>query len=873
MSNNSFLNTCFFDKVIPVNDIKQCTDHRSIGMFRQGIFDVSAMDINKYWKIDNFLNENSSIIDKIECYLLKHPLFDFPVEFYPFFMFVHHGQIGFKFLDKNGNTIRHMVLQLQNSHFPNLSNTKPFDLPTTCKVVNPENKDDNDIIIHLDDRTAIYADILEPKNGIHNNIIEMNKYTYFKGIELGILKKLVNFNFFLESYNLWREVNTNYKPIKPTENIDILKNTKIDCNQNNKLCGGDGDGSLFVFSGFSPAFLSQNEGCILHFATLSSQNNDSKNLTEQFKNFIKWNFSNLQCYSDRETHNDGFSKHYITLSPSSLNYNWALINNDKSAVDSLFSQLRPNNSKPAGWLNMKDWDQNDNDCKLFDQLMKNLENGNSIVQPKIVGEFNENSANIDNCPFLCHGDNYTCEIFTRFGVTMLLNNDTWSKNGINVDQHFDFTFNNIDENDMNFPENLFRAYSMYWPVAVFDDGYENGVPQSLFNSDSKYMKDKILYAKQTQLFKYIFNDDLIEASKTTNNPIIIVLAEFLGIPNLRNIISALTGKNKISAHLRSITTMLTSLLYAIFLHSFLGVDEVFVPGYPIRKFSENSFKYDYVKVYNCEPFIYKFQIGKASRAGIANNKCIEAYLNWLMKESPESVNEAVNINFGDDDITKQIKTDIINAINEFNAARTGRDEKDPDVECKSSINPFCKDIIKVNNDITQIKHIMNIGSDLVDAMLLMFHHPTKVPKLFLEVFYRYVQSTSSKILKILTLYMRKFTIICHQNYVFDPQIMIQTNPDFKTVYNFPDFIRPKDGICSTLKCNIDLTKNQSLALVNDSNNIEAKKFKAKYKLSNPYSIINKPNPNTAFYITLIICIILILLLFIVIGITLHKSYL
>ena len=112
----NFGKTSLFDKVIPktdyISDLKQCDDHKSYAIFRQGIFDVSGFSTDKYWEIYNFFEQanpkypgkkNKEVIKRVECYLLKHPLFNFPIVFYPLFQFVHHAQIGFKFIEGFGN--------------------------------------------------------------------------------------------------------------------------------------------------------------------------------------------------------------------------------------------------------------------------------------------------------------------------------------------------------------------------------------------------------------------------------------------------------------------------------------------------------------------------------------------------------------------------------------------------------------------------------------------------------------------------------------------------------------------------------------------------------------------------------------------------
>jgi hypothetical protein len=185
-------------------------------MFTQGIFNVSGLTTDKFWKIKDFIDSHINTSDdkkrivKIECYLLKHPLFNCPVVFYPLFQFVHHAQLGFRFLNKFGEPIRHMNMQLQNSAYPVTSETIPFDLPTTCNLLSYKDGkvDKNDIYLNLNDKTGIYVDLLERDDFTSENIIEMNKYTYFRSINLSFLKGTVNYNYFLKSYALWRMLNT-----------------------------------------------------------------------------------------------------------------------------------------------------------------------------------------------------------------------------------------------------------------------------------------------------------------------------------------------------------------------------------------------------------------------------------------------------------------------------------------------------------------------------------------------------------------------------------------------------------------------------------------------------------------------------------------
>ena len=983
MNNFNYGQTCLFDKIIPKNDKtcinganekyynsckSQCDDHKSYATFTQGIFNVSGLNTEKFWKIKDFIDKHSGSnvtdekyrIVKIECYLLKHPLFNFPIVFYPLFQFVHHAQLGFRFLNKFGEPIRHMNMQLQNSAYPRTSDTVPFDLPTTCKLLSynvDENVDSSDIYINLNDKTGIYADFLERDDFTAEQIIVMNKYTYFKGINLDFLKASVNYNYFLKSYDLWRTLNTfNYNFVtNKFDNYDannektqpqfttippiIKKLNTFTCGKtsapgeqpsplafNTGKCGGQGDGSLFVFNGFSPAFVSVNEGCILNFANLtgiSDSPNDeisaSKNLGEQFTDFMSWVYSNNYCSEYSETYTNSFSKHYITLSTAGFNYNWCksqklkdkdgkvtsipLIPEDK--LNNLFKMIRTtydNQGNPisAPWLSDTDNSWTSEECVNFDKLLDALSNGDSIVQPyyddskyndqkdnaTLRKQYIADTANTDSCPFLCHGENYTCEIFSRFAVTMIMNDSTWSNNKkANVEKLFDFSAGGKKESEMSFTDNLFRAYTMYWPVAVYDPGYENGVRESIFNTDPKYSKDKEIYSKQSQLFKYLFKGDIIEASKTTNNPFIMILSEYLSLPIVKGFIDAILSPSYQNGF-STMTTVITGLLYSLFLHSFLGVEEVFVVGYPIRKVEAN-YTYSYVQDYDCEPSIYKFQIGKSSKAGIANNKCIEAYLEWIIKNpSPNPIFSPINSN---DPIMNKLKDNVKAALDRIKNGITNNAPGDQSIdtinkECAKYNIPvvgdfsgLCKDLKLLLNTTRDIKEVAGGSKDLFDSFYnAIKSNPTVIPKYLLIEFVNFLGNTGNKIYEILTIFMGRFTTICHQNYTFDPQIIVQRNYNTDTPnFGFADFQRPTDpdSPCGNLQCNIsgktivdareqntDITNNTSKGKKYDNTEkLQQLNLKGDFKITTPYhhqSKINWVNVTIIICIILLVCVIL-----------------
>ena len=198
--------------------------------------------------------------------------------------------------------------------------------------------------------------------------------------------------------------------------------------------------------------------------------------------------------------------------------------------------------------------------------------------------------------------------------------------------------------------------------------------------------------------------------------------------------------------------------------------------------------------------------------------------------------------------------DFINAVSEYMKGKNGDGNVDPTVACKDSSIPFCKEGVEITNGITNIKHYANSAADIIDAVTKMIENPEKVSAIFIQSFSNYIKNISDKIFRILTLYLGKFTTICHQNYTFNPQILVQRNNDLKTPYGFADFKRPSEGICSNLKCDIDIT-NKPVQLAMSSNNIKAKKFKAKFKLSNPYKDTKTDYSSLGFHVTLVICIL------------------
>ena len=75
----SIKNSCNFTRIVPEKETDLCYNHKSIGYFEQGIFTSRSLELSQKIEMINWLNDNKNIIDSVECFLLKHPLFEFPL--------------------------------------------------------------------------------------------------------------------------------------------------------------------------------------------------------------------------------------------------------------------------------------------------------------------------------------------------------------------------------------------------------------------------------------------------------------------------------------------------------------------------------------------------------------------------------------------------------------------------------------------------------------------------------------------------------------------------------------------------------------------------------------------------------------------------
>jgi len=871
------MSNCKFVKIVPSSDSMICSDHYSIGSFTQGIFDTRSLDLKRKIEIIDWLNTNKNIITSIECFLLKHPLYNIPLPAYPMFSFLHHGQIGFIFKDKDGKQIRHFCLQLQNGWWPPVSSTVPFNLAQPCKIVNPDGT--NRIETNLLDQTAVFGHFLEPENYMAENIVEMNKYTNFKGINLNFLTGNVNFNFFLESYRIWRLQNTDIE-----NNPDLIEqfNFLTDYGQVKKgtdnqivKLKGTGDGKLFVLNAFSPAYWSINEGTILHFATL---NGDT--VTDKFKSFIEWNFNNLQCYDNPRQHNRGYARTYITLSTSTISLDWVQNNVKDINFDNLIKCIRPMGGNKAVWSTTTDkWDPNGSVEMDYEKIMNEISICLNLGQMTTV-KYGQFEYDYSSCALVPTANNYNCETYSSMVISMILNTNTFDK----VERKFDFNFpgisdGNISDTQYTLSHNLMRMYSAYWPVAIYEDGYENGIFESDFNNsnDPNIIADRAEYSKQSMIFQYLFGGLNIEAADATGNPVLKALTELFTMPMINTILGVLP---------KSASTMapiLNNMMYCIFLYEFLKVETVYLSGYKFNNIN-NKGSFDLYRYYDCEPSIYKFKIGTSTKRGVANSKLLLAVLKWITKGKTDLLSNFKL--FKDSNLTPEQQQKIDDINTKFNNVYTDFNDlinfKPEDCNTEYKVEN-CKDIKNINviekaeceitnmrnalcsadNGFKKFSLVSGVASNTVDGLLEIIRNRDITAPLLKELG-NFVFEKADVFANLIIGNMQRFTTWCHQNYELNPNIMASKSAN--TNYALGNLIRRSDGICKDFgTCSLS---DKDLPSVNKvSVNFQTKKL---YTKVNNKNILEEDN---TFAIIVVIIILLFFSLLVFLGFRTKKNLL
>jgi len=971
----SFKDSCNFTKVVPNENM--CHNHKSVGSFRQGIFDTQVLNVQNRADILAWIEDNKDIIHSVECFLLKHPLFEFPLPAYPIFQFVHHSQIGFIFKDKDGKQIRHFCMQLQNAWFPVVSPTIPVNLAYPCKI-----KDENGSKIHnvFLDPTGIYCNFLEKGNYLAEEEVMMNKNTYFRGINLQYLGSTVTFDFFVESYKLWRMQNTNLNKdeikrlggldgdkISPLINLglydDYSQNEDTTTVQvgavapfNKPRLNGTEDGKLFVFSTFSPSYWSYNEGAILNFASIKpTASSPPYAVANKMKDFVQWTFNNLQCYKNDFENFRGYSRNYITLSPSSLSFPWISTTDlTQEEQDILKTSLRGDSkNSPTLYNDDAEWDDNGAFEKAFEKVRAHIKSSRNLgnILPNKSGSGSEETSTVgffgydySSCPFVPTGANYNCELWSSMVVTQILNTDNFikdekSKEVCKVERKFNFNFPNtkfVPSSDVpkkpdtskegvykgptntepsnvgldanyNVNDNLMRAYSAYWPVAIYEEGYENGIPEHEFNNTDKYANDREEYAKQSAILEYFMKGLNVEAASATGNSLIKALSEVLSFPFAKLIANKTLGNSS-----KTILPMLTTMMYILFLVEFLEVETIFLAGYPVNDISKDT--YTPHKSFDCEPFVYKFSLGSSNKRGKANLKLFLSLLEWITMGKTEFLGDFKIFKNAElssserkrlEDLENKLKDNAKNLVKDAEnlllkkptdmaTCDAGKDAKSCGKEpasaisspieyakwvtctTKKTINDAKNEICEIGNTMKKVKYygenlegLASNGVGLISNFIKAIDDPSTDIKL-VELLINFGAKKLSKFVEILLGNLNRFSTWCHQNYELHPYIMNQTY--FHESTNYPDNRVGRFGNLrregTTAFCKEQKLGQCALAkTLPPTKSKDDPEFYGDYLDNAEFSLLNVVKNNTG----LVLLILLIILLFVGLWIYLYRK--
>lgn len=683
----------------------------------------------------------------------------------------------------------------------------------------------------------------------------------------------VNFNFFLESYRIWRLQNTD---IKHTPELiekfnfisDYGQEQKGTDNQIVKL-KGTGDGKLFVLNTFSPAYWSINEGTILHFATINGDN-----VTDKFKSFIEWNFNNLQCYDNPRQHKRGYARTYNTLSTSTISLEWVKdgVSND------LIKCIRPMDGNKALWATTTDkWNPNGSVEKEYENIMNKISDCTNLGQMTTTLKNGQFGYDYSSCALVPTANNYNCETYSSMVISMILNTDTFD----NVERKFDFNFpgvsdsKNIADTKYTLSQNLMRMYSAYWPVAIYEDGYENGIFESDFNNsnDPNIIADRAEYSKQSMIFQYLFGGLNIEAADATGNPVLKALTELFTMPMINTILGVLP---------KSASTMapiLNNMMYCIFLYEFLKVETVYLSGYRFNDINNASF--DLYKYYDCEPSIYKFKIGTSTKRGVANSKLLLAVFKWITKGRTDLLTNFKL--FKDSNLTSEqqqkindINSKFNNVYKDFNDLISFKpedcDQNWPVEDC-SKVGILGKagceytnmrhSMCSSGNGVKRINFVSSAASNTVDGLLEVIRNRDVTVPLLKELS-NFVFEKADIFANIIIGNMQRFTTWCHQNYESNPNIMASKSPN--TNYALGNLIRRPDGIC----------KNFGTCSLSDKDVPGFKKFPVNFQTKKLYTRVNNKNilqEDNTFAIIVIVFILVFFSLLVFLGFRTKKNLL
>jgi hypothetical protein len=482
-----------------------------------------------------------------------------------------------------------------------------------------------------------------------------------------------------------------------------------------------------------------------------------------------------------------------------------------------------------------------------------------------------------SCALVPTANNYNCETYSSMVISMILNTDTFD----NVERKFDFNFpgvsdsKNIAVTKYTLSQNLMRMYSAYWPVAIYEDGYENGIFESDFNNsnDPNIIADRAEYSKQSMIFQYLFGGLNIEAADTTGNPVLKALTELFTMPMINTILGVLP---------KSASTMapiLNNMMYCIFLYEFLKVETVYLSGYRFNDINNASF--DLYKYYDCEPSIYKFKIGTSTKRGVANSKLLLAVFKWITKGRTDLLTNFKL--FKDSNLTSEQQQKINDINSKFNNVYKDFsdlisfkpedcDQKYPVEDCsKVSIlgKAECElanmrhSMCSSTNGVKRINFVSSAASNTVDGLLEVIRNRDVTVPLLKELS-NFVFEKADIFANIIIGNMQRFTTWCHQNYESNPNIMASKSPNRN--YALGNLIRRPDGIC----------KNFGTCSLSDKDVPGFKKVPVNFQTKKLYTKVNNKNilqEDNTFAIIVIVFILLFFSLLVFLGFRTKKNLL
>ena len=588
-------------------------------------------------------------------------------------------------------------------------------------------------------------------------------------------------------------------------------------------------------------------------------------------------------------------------------------------------------------------------CKFFDGIFDMIAAGGSndnIFQPyvpnKTQGQLYVNSsdekqkmANSACTPILQNSNNYNCEIWSRYLITMIMNTDYLTRGrNTKIKKYFDFDFpGRVNKDPKSFcgcspedtkyglTENLLRSYTAMWPVMLFDKtgdiDYQNGVALEDFNSLPALADDAKEYANQSMLFNYLLAGNLMTASEEGDNPVLKALAGMFTLPYVTDIFKKIMPDSG-----GTILAALKGLMWGLFLHLFLSVENVYVGGYAVRnaqcvntatnpdpkkRYTNNGHKFenDFEPVFDCQNRVYKFKIGGSTLAGQANKKLLMAILKWVLtdRQVGDILPQWKDIK-GGNDAWQTFTDDLTSAGTAIKAmvadlAKIADPGKDP---CGPAPSPPPSwkwndpstwagkanyaaqqthyDMCELMHETDSIKtgfDALNQGAkaygDVVSGILTLIKNPRAIPTNIVNMIGASVTDATNLIYKFLASSLGNFTTYCHQNYTYSPEMLFQINAKqlaaatgvqtrWSGLRSFIPDLNRGARFCSTVCGDCNLGELGELETYD--NKWLVKNYPGSFKLTDPYhkEPEKQKKQKSGFIATVVSCIVVVLVVII-----------